>query len=183
MGRTCPDVSGQTSPWQTISKYHVTAPFRMQEMKLKKCYIKTLSFHNDHNEFKSELWHILRKIKNVVTMENLLVIQENAFSFTKSMHPSKKMQPLYTRVNKLVASDVQICFPYAALVYSCKQTRRKWCPICFPCFPYPYLKLHAKYMYSHMLNMPWGGTSPPPPPRSPLLCALLYILYPLLNTL
>ena len=46
----------------------------------------------------------------VVTMENLLVIQENKFLVTKSKHPSN-MQPLYTRVNKLVTSDVQICFP------------------------------------------------------------------------
>ena len=39
-GRTCPGVSGRTSPGQTISKYHVTAPFRMQEEKLKLCDIK-----------------------------------------------------------------------------------------------------------------------------------------------
>ena len=59
-------------------------------------------------------------------MENLLVIQEDEVLITKSMHPSK-MQPLYTRVNKLVTSDVQICFPA------------------------PYLNLHAKY--SHIPNM------------------------------
>ena len=29
MGRTCPDLSGWTCPWQTISKYHVAAPFKM----------------------------------------------------------------------------------------------------------------------------------------------------------
>ena len=28
--------------------YHMTAPFRMQEMKLKMLYQSTLSFHNDH---------------------------------------------------------------------------------------------------------------------------------------
>ena len=66
-------------------------------------------------------------------MENLLVIQENEFSVTKSTHPSK-MQPLYTRVNKLVTSDVQICFP--AL----------------------YLNLHAKYSY--IPKMLQGRTSP-----------------------
>ena len=49
------------------------------------------------------------------------------------MHPSK-MQPLYTLVNKLVTTDVQICFPT------------------------PYHNRHAKY--SHMPNMPQGRTSP-----------------------
>ena len=53
-------------------------------------------------------------------MENLLVIQENEFSATKSMHPLK-VQLLYTHASKLVTSDVQICFPS------------------------PYLNLHAKY--------------------------------------
>ena len=53
-------------------------------------------------------------------MKNLLVIQENELLITKSMHPSK-MRPLYTHVNKLVTSDVQICFPA------------------------PYLNLYAKY--------------------------------------
>ena len=59
-------------------------------------------------------------------MKNLLVIQENEFSVTNSMHPSE-MQPLNTHVNKLVTSDVQICFPA------------------------PYFNLRAKY--SHMPNM------------------------------
>ena len=43
-------------------------------------------------------------------IENLLVIQENEFPITKSMHPLK-MQLLYTHANKIVRSDVQICFP------------------------------------------------------------------------
>ena len=48
------------------------------------------------------------------------------------MH-SSKMQPLYTHVNKLITSDVQICLLA------------------------PYLNLHAKY--SHMPNMPRGLTT------------------------
>ena len=71
-------------------------------------------------------------MKIVVTMEILLVIQENEFSLTKSMHPLK-MQLLYTHANKPVTSVVQICFPA------------------------PYLYLHAKY--SHMPNMPRDRTS------------------------
>ena len=66
-------------------------------------------------------------------MENLLVIQENKFSVTKSMHPLK-MQLMYTHANKLVTSDVQVCFPA------------------------PHLNLHAKY--SHMPNLPSARTSP-----------------------
>ena len=54
-------------------------------------------------------------------------MQENEFTVTKSTDPLN-MQLLYAHANKLVTSDVQICF--AA----------------------PYLNLHAKY--SHMLNMP-----------------------------
>ena len=45
------------------------------------------------------------KKKTVITIENLLVIQENEFSVTKSMHPLK-MQLLYTHANKLVTSNV-----------------------------------------------------------------------------
>ena len=56
-------------------------------------------------------------------MENLLIMQENEFSGNISMNPST-MQPLCTYVDKLVASNFQICFPA------------------------PYLSLHAKY--SHM---------------------------------
>ena len=52
------------------------------------------------------------------------------------MHPSK-MQPLYTHINKLVTSGLQICFPA------------------------PYLNLHAKY--SHMLNMPEAILAPVSP--------------------
>ena len=66
-------------------------------------------------------------------MKKLLVIQENEFSITKSMHPSK-MQPLFTHVNKLVTNDIQIRFRT------------------------PYLNPHAEY--SHMPNMPRGCTSP-----------------------
>ena len=43
--RTCPDLSGRTCPWQTISKYHVAAPFKMQEEKLTMFYIEA------HNPF------------------------------------------------------------------------------------------------------------------------------------
>ena len=54
--------------------------------------------------------------KNEVTIENLLVIQENEFPVTKSIHPLK-MQLLCTHANKLVTRDVQICFqaPYLSL--------------------------------------------------------------------
>ena len=38
-------------------------------------------------------------------MENLCIIQENEFSVTESMHPSK-MQPFYTYLNELVTSGV-----------------------------------------------------------------------------
>ena len=40
VGRTCPDLSGRTCPRQTISKYHVTASFKMQEKKLTMFYIE-----------------------------------------------------------------------------------------------------------------------------------------------
>ena len=40
VGRTCPDLSGRTCPRQTISKYHVTASFKMQEQKLTMFYIE-----------------------------------------------------------------------------------------------------------------------------------------------
>ena len=65
-------------------------------------------------------------------MKNLLMMQENEFSDTISMYPSK-VQPLCTHVDKLVTSNLQICSPV------------------------PYLSLHAKY--SHMPNMPRGRTS------------------------
>ena len=45
MGQTCPDLSGGTCPRQTNSKYHVTAPFKMQEKKLTMFYIEA------HNPF------------------------------------------------------------------------------------------------------------------------------------
>ena len=60
-------------------------------------------------------------------------MQENEFSGTLSMYHST-VQPLCTHVDKLVTSNLQICFPA------------------------PYLSLHAKY--SHMPNMPLGRTSP-----------------------
>ena len=40
MGRTWPDLSSRTCPWQTISKYHLTASFKMQEKKLTMFYIE-----------------------------------------------------------------------------------------------------------------------------------------------
>ena len=40
VGRTCPDLSGRICPRQTISKYHVTASFKMQEKKLTMFYIE-----------------------------------------------------------------------------------------------------------------------------------------------
>ena len=69
-------------------------------------------------------------------MRNLLIMQENKFSGTKSMYPST-MQPLCTHVDKLVTSNFQICFPA------------------------PYLILHAKY--SHMPNMPEAELAPVSP--------------------
>ena len=66
-------------------------------------------------------------------MENLLIVKKYELWVTKSTH-LLKMQPFYAHANKLIASDVKICFP--AL----------------------YLNLHAQY--SHMANMPQGGTSP-----------------------
>ena len=60
-------------------------------------------------------------------------MQENKFSGTLSMYHST-VQPLCTHVDKLVTSNLQICFPA------------------------PYLSLHAEY--SHMPNMPLGRTSP-----------------------
>ena len=68
-----------------------------------------------------------------MTMTNLLIMQENEFSGTIYMYPST-VQPLCTHVNKLVTSNLLICFPA------------------------PYLSLHAKYSY--MPNMPRGRTSP-----------------------
>ena len=68
-----------------------------------------------------------------MTMKNLLIMQENEFSGTISMYPST-VQPLCTHVDKLVTSNLQICFPAQ------------------------YLSLHAKY--SQMSNMPLGRTSP-----------------------
>ena len=35
-----PTYVAELAPWQTVSKYHVTAPFRTQEMELNMCYIK-----------------------------------------------------------------------------------------------------------------------------------------------
>ena len=64
-------------------------------------------------------------------MENLLIMQEDEFSGTISMY-LLTVQPIH--VDKLVTSNLQICFPA------------------------PYLSLHAKY--SHMPNMPRGRTSP-----------------------
>ena len=55
----------------------------------------------------------IKKNKKVRTMENLLVIQENEFPVTKSMHPLK-MHLLYTNSNKLVTS-VQISFPASSI--------------------------------------------------------------------
>ena len=46
--------SGRTCPRQTISKYHFTAPFKMQEKKLTMFYIEAQSFRNKNIEFKSE---------------------------------------------------------------------------------------------------------------------------------
>ena len=45
-----------------------------------------------------------------MTMKNLLIMQENEFSGTKSMYPST-MQHICTHVDKLVTSNFQICFP------------------------------------------------------------------------
>ena len=45
MGRTCPALSGRTCPRQTISKYPMTAPFKMQEKKL------TMFYTEAHNPF------------------------------------------------------------------------------------------------------------------------------------
>ena len=73
-------------------------------------------------------------------MKNLLIMQENEFSGTIYMYPST-VQPLCTHVNKLVTSNLQICFPA------------------------PYLSLHAKYSY--ILNMPRGRTSPGLPYSQP----------------
>ena len=41
VGRACPDLSGRTCPRQTISKYHVTASFKMQEKQLAMFYIES----------------------------------------------------------------------------------------------------------------------------------------------
>ena len=55
MGRTCPNLSGQTCPWQTTSKYHVTAPFKMQGKQLTIFYIDAhYRFVTKNIEFKSE---------------------------------------------------------------------------------------------------------------------------------
>ena len=40
VSRTCSDLSGRTCPRQTISKYHVTVFFKMQEKKLTMIYIE-----------------------------------------------------------------------------------------------------------------------------------------------
>ena len=45
-----------------------------------------------------------------MTMNNLLIMQENEFSSTISMYPST-MQPLCTHAGKLLTSSFQICFP------------------------------------------------------------------------
>ena len=66
-------------------------------------------------------------------MKKTLIMQENEFSGTISMYPST-MQPFCAHVDKLVASNFQICFPA------------------------PFLRLHAKY--SHMPNISRGRTSP-----------------------
>ena len=46
----------------------------------------------------------------LLCMENLLVIQENEF-LLQNQYTLLNMQLLYTQANKLVTSDVQICFP------------------------------------------------------------------------
>ena len=58
-GPNLPDLSGRTCSWQTNSKYHVTAPFKVQEEKLTMLYMK-----------------------------NLYIMQENEFSGTILIYPS-----------------------------------------------------------------------------------------------
>ena len=40
MSRTCPYLRSRTCPRQTISKYHVTVPYKMQEKELTMFYIE-----------------------------------------------------------------------------------------------------------------------------------------------
>ena len=62
MGRTCPALSGRTCPRQTISKYHVTAPFKMQEKKLTMFYTKA------HDPFVIKIYNLNQNLNT--SLEN-----------------------------------------------------------------------------------------------------------------